>query len=156
MAEKLRSFDFDKPSEITSSDKRLYPWDQWFDGDIWKLTTGEDFGTHPLMMERIIRTRAVNRQAKVRLRHQPLHPGTNDPFGVIIIQRTDMTGPAEQRKAEAAERRRAKKVAATKEAEALLASKGITPINGAKVPRRSKVAAKAASKVPSKRPAKVA
>jgi hypothetical protein len=147
MAEKLRSFDFDKPSDITSSEKRLYPWDQWFDGDIWKLTEGEDFGTHPLMMERIIRTRAVNRGAKVRLRHQA--NGSDGPFGTIIIQRTDMLGPAEQKKADAAERRKAKKAAATAEAEALLASKGIKPING------RKVAAKA-TKVPSKRPVRAA
>lgn len=154
MAEKLRSFDFDKPSEITSSEKRLYPWDQWFDGDIWKLTAGEDFGTHPLMMERIIRTRAVNRGAKVRLRHQPLDPNSKDPFGVIVIQRTDVDGPAEQKKAEAAAKRKAKKEAAAAEAQALLTSKGITPVNGRKVSAKAKVI----GKVPSKRPvrAKVA
>lgn len=143
MAEKLRTFDFGKPSEITSSDKRLYPWEQWFDGDIWQLTEGDDFSTHPLMMERIIRTRAVNRHAKVRLRHQSLN---GDPFGVIIIQRTDIPGPAEQKRIDAATKRKAKKESAQQEAEALLASSGIKP--------RSK--ATAPSKVPTRRPVKVA
>jgi len=127
LAEKLRTFDFDKPSEITSSEKRSYPWEQWLDGDIWKLEQGEDFDTHPLMMERIVRTRAVTRKAKVRLRHQPSHPGNGDPFGVLVIQRTDVPGPAALKKAEAAAKRAAKKESATAEAEALLASKGIQP-----------------------------
>lgn len=127
MAEKLRTFDFEKPSELTSSEKIQYPWDQWLDGDIWQLTQGEDFMTHPLMMERIIRTRATTRQAKVRLRHLPINGDKDNPFGVIIIQRTDKDGPAEVRKAEAKAKREAKRAAAAAEAEALVTKAGIKP-----------------------------
>jgi hypothetical protein len=35
MAKKVDKFDFDKKSK--------YPWDEWFDGDIWVLEQGEDF-----------------------------------------------------------------------------------------------------------------
>ena len=155
MANKLRTFDFDTPSNITPpSDKVAYPWDEWLDGDIWQLEQGEDFETHPLMMERIIRTRATARGAKVRLRHQPGVNGLNgkarkpDPFGTIIMQRTDILGPAEaavEEKAKAAKRaenttkRANRKAAATKDAEETLAKAGIKPRKSAK---------------PSKRPAK--
>ena len=64
MARKLSSFDFSQKSTITPPDSsRRYPWDEWLDGDIWELTFGEDFDMHPLMMERIIRTRSTNRKA---------------------------------------------------------------------------------------------
>ena len=145
MAEKLRTFDFEKPSEITSSEKIQYPWDQWLDGDIWRLEHGVDFQTHPLMMERIIRTRATTRGAKVRLRHVPLHEGNGDPFGILIVQRKDKVGPAEAKKAEAKAKRDEKKAAAAREAEALVAKAGIKP---------NKVTPKKVSKVPSKRPVK--
>jgi len=159
MAEKLRTFDFDKPSELTSSEKIQYPWDQWLDGDIWQLTQGEDFMTHPLMMERIIRTRATTRQAKVRLRHQPLHEGNGDPFGILIIQRTDRIGPADAKKAEARAKREAKKAAAAAEAEQLLANSGIKTVkspakaatNG-KTPRIQHRTVKSVSKRPVRKP----
>jgi len=154
LAEKLRTFDFDKPSEITSSEKRNYPWEQWLDGDIWRLEQGEDFDTHPLMMERIVRTRAVTRGAKVRLRHQPSHPGNGDPFGMLVIQRTDIKGPAELKKAEAAAKRAAKKEAATAEAEELLASNGIKPKTPAKAAGATKTPVKHRRPMPSKRVAR--
>ena len=138
MAEKLRTFDFEKPSELTSSEKIQYPWDQWLDGDIWQLTQGEDFQTHPLMMERIIRTRATTRQAKVRLRHQPLNGDKANPFGMIIIQRTDKPGPADVKKAEAKAKRDAKKAAAAAEAEALLEKAGVKTVKpSAKTPSKN-------------------
>jgi hypothetical protein len=92
MATKIKTFDFDQPSTLTTTDKATYPWDLWFDGDIWEITWNEDFQTHPLMMERIIRTRATGRGAKVRLRHVPTN---GDPWGRIIVQRTDLVGPNE-------------------------------------------------------------
>ena len=91
MAERLLTFDFTKPSALTKADKAIYPWDEWLDGDIWKLTEGVDFLTHPLMMERIIRTRATTRRAKVQLRHQP--GGGSESFGVLVLQRTDVPRP---------------------------------------------------------------
>jgi hypothetical protein len=151
MAEKLTKFDFQKPSEITSTEKMPYPWTQWLDGDIWKLTAGEDFHTHPLMMERIIRTRATSRKARVRLRHQPLHTGNGDPFGIIIMQRTDLIGPNEAKKAEQQAKRQAKKANAEVEAQQLVAQ-----INGNKAkPSKRAVKNAVVSKVPtvpSKRP----
>jgi hypothetical protein len=104
MATKIKTFDFDQPSTLTTTDKATYPWDLWFDGDIWEIVWDEDFQTHPLMMERIIRTRATGRGAKVRLRHVPMN---GDPWGKIIIQRKDVVGPEEAKR----EERRAKSAA---------------------------------------------
>lgn len=130
MATKLRTFDFSQPSVITSpNEKAVYPWDEWLDGDIWQITEGDDFATHPLMMERIIRTRATARGAKVRLRHQPANGRKNgDPFGVIILQRTDVKGPAEAKKAEQAAKRAATKAEAEKAAAETLRKAGIKPV----------------------------
>lgn len=135
MAEKLSDFDWSTPSHLTKSDeKAVYPWDDWLDGDIWRLTRGEDFEPHPLMMERVIRTRASGRKhdpAKVRIRHLPLNGSkdTADPTGVIVLERTDKLGPkglesqtaaakkeqkAEARRKRDAERRAEKKAAAKK------------------------------------------
>ena len=116
MATKLNKFDFSVPSSITTTEKAVYPWDEWLDGDIWQIEQGEDFETHPLMMERIIRTRATARGAKVSLRHQA--NGNDDAFGVIIMQRTDIKGP----KAIAKEERTAKREKAKAEAAELVAN----------------------------------
>lgn len=70
--------------------KTNYPWGNWFDGQIWKLTHGEDFQCHPLMMERIIRTRATSKQAKVQVRHEDITGDPDNPFGVIVLQRTNL------------------------------------------------------------------
>ena len=137
MATKLKTFDFTKSSKLTEApeEKILYPWDEWFDGDIWQITYGEDFQTHPMMMERIIRTRATGKRAKVRVKHLPLN---GDATGVIVLQRHDVAGPNAQRKAEAAAKRAAKKASAEADAQATLAKAGI----------------KTLSKTPSKRPVK--
>lgn len=100
MATKLKEFDFSTPSNLTKADeKAVYPWDDWFDGDIWQLTHGEDFDPHPLMMERIIRTRATGRKAKVKIRHLPLHAKSNgnDPTGIIVMERSDVVGPEQEK-----------------------------------------------------------
>lgn len=104
MATKLKSFDFTAPSKLTTSDKATYPWDEWLDGDIWELTHGEDFEGHPLMMERIIRTRATGRKAKINLRHVPMN---GEPWGVIVVQRNDAEGPEAFKKRQANEKRQA-------------------------------------------------
>lgn len=160
MAEKLRTFDWSKASNITpeGQEKVVYPWEEWLDGDIWQLTHGEDFETPPLMMERIIRTRATARGAKVRLRHQPLASGNGDPFGVIILQRTDVKGPAESKKAAQAQARADKKAAVAKEAEAFVRNAGIKPVKKAAAKNGVKSVAKRPSKAVkhavSKRPAR--
>ena len=136
MAERLRSFDFTAQSAITSAESKgrnRYPWDEWFDGDIWKITRGEDFDAEPLMMERIIRTRASNKnhRAKVTLRHLP---ALNGDAPAIVLQRTDIPGPSASKKAEQRERRQAKKMAAEQAAQETLAKAGIAPakVNGVK------------------------
>ena len=151
MAERLQSFDFTAQSAITATENKgrnRYPWDEWFDGDIWKITQGEDFTTSPLMMERIIRTRASNKdhRAKVTMRHLP---ADNGEMPSIVLQRLDVPSPtaAALKKAERAEKRAAKKAALEAEALATLAAAGIAPApkngtNGVK---------KAVSKRPAKR-----
>lgn len=102
MARKLEEFDFGPQSRLTNGDKAVYPWDEWFDGDIWEITYGKDFvgGGGPLMMERIIRSHASSHEATVTLRHQALEGGPG--MGVIVFQRTDIEGPeARQRRLEA-------------------------------------------------------
>ncbi len=144
MATRLKSFDFEAPSTLTTTEKATYPWEDWFDGDVWQIQAGEDFTTHPLMMERIIRTRASSKshKAKVTLRHQPLD---GDQWGIIIMQRTDIVGPTEQKKRDAATKRQEKKAAAAREAEDI--------VKDLKPPAK-KVAAKNTKATPSKRVAK--
>jgi len=152
MATKIKTFDWSQPSAITTpSEKAVYPWDEWLDGDIWQLQQDDDFDTHPLMMERIIRTRATARGAKVRLRHQPVNG--QSPFGVIILQRTDVKGPAEARKAEQAANRAAKKAEAEKAAAKTLKDAGIKPVKKAAAKANGNGAVK---KAVSKRPHKPA
>ena len=93
MSERLTTYDFSKSSIITSTERMNYPWDEWFDGSIWRIEQGVDFKTHPLMMERIIRTRATARKAKIVIRHEPRTAGDHDPFGYIVFQRTDIPQP---------------------------------------------------------------
>lgn len=118
MAETLKKYDWDQPSHLTKTEKATYPWDEWLDGNIWKLTQGEDFFPHPLMMERIIRTRATGRGAKIRMRHEAASdsPRSKNPFGIIILQRTDTptNGKAPAEKAKAASKAPAKKATPAK------------------------------------------
>lgn len=117
MATKLQDFDFGPQSRLTNGDKAVYPWDDWFDGDIWSIKMGEDFEGTPLMMERIIRSRAVSREAKVTLRHQSADGGPG--MGVIVFQRTDIEGPeAKQRRLDAAAAKRAAKKASVEPSKA--------------------------------------
>src|SRR5262245_12280937 len=111
MATRLKTFDFSQVSKLTIADKASYPWDDWFDGDIWELKQGEDFEGHPLMMERIIRTRATGKKAKITMRHIPEN---GDPWGTIVLQRTDVLGPAESKRRAATEKRAATRAANAK------------------------------------------
>ena len=109
MATKLKDFDFTHQSKLTpSGGKDSYPWDEWFDGDIWQITYGEDFDSHPLMMERIIRTRIVGREGKVTLRHVGVG---DEPWGIIVLRRSDIEGPQMKKRREANENRSAKRAA---------------------------------------------
>ena len=84
MSERLTEYDFTEASQITKSERRNYPWNEWFDGSIWRLTWGVDFDTHPLMMERVIRTRATSRKIKLSIRHEG---DDSNPFQHIVLQR---------------------------------------------------------------------
>lgn len=83
MAERLTEYDFKQSSHITKTERRNYPWHEWFDGSIWRLTWGVDFDTHPLMMERVIRTRATSRKIKLSIRHEG---DDTNPFQHIVMQ----------------------------------------------------------------------
>ena len=104
MAEVLKEFDWDA-APSSNLPKPTYHWEDWFNGDIWMLTQGQDFYGHPLMMERITRTRATTRDATIRLRHVGVN---DDRYGKLVLQRVDIIGPTEAKKAE----RRAKSAAA--------------------------------------------
>jgi hypothetical protein len=64
----LESFDFTQPSTKRPRSKS-YPWGTWFSGEIWELVYGEDFTVDPLLMERMIRTRASPQRLSVNIRH---------------------------------------------------------------------------------------
>ena len=104
MAQKLKQYDFGPQSKLTTGKKADYPWEDWFDGDIWQIQMGDDFEGNPLMMERIIRSRAVSRDAKVTLRHVGLTPESYG-MGIIVFQRTDIEGPETRKRREANEKR---------------------------------------------------
>lgn len=48
----------------------LYPWDQWFDGQIWKCVHGEDFQCKPKSFEIGARFAAIRRGVKVVIRRR--------------------------------------------------------------------------------------
>lgn len=135
MAQRLHKFDWSKSSTITprTDEKAAYPWTDWFDGDIWKITQGVDFDRETLMMERIIRTRAVNHKAKVQVRHLPDEKA-------IVFQRTDIEGPRSQALAERRAKRATKRASADAEAAELVRNLSRKGVNG----RRSKTPTKVA------------
>ena len=148
MSRKLKSYDFTQPSSLTMADKAVYPWDEWFDGDIWELTAGEDFQGHPLMMERIIRTRATGKHARVSLRHIPMN---GEPWGKIVLQRTDVQGPEQVKRQSTAQKRAATRAANKNGNGSKAPAKAVTKLAPAK-----KVAKANGERIVSKRPAKKA
>jgi hypothetical protein len=133
MATKLKDFDFTHQSKLTpSGGKDSYPWDDWFDGDIWQITYGEDFDSHPLMMERIIRTRIVGRAGKVTLRHVGVG---DEPWGIIVLRRSDIEGPQMKKRRESNENR------ATKRAAKKATSAEVSSVEGVKHPAVNKAPA---------------
>jgi hypothetical protein len=93
MAHRLSNFDFTEPERAKERDR--YPWGEWFDGSIWYLEHDTDFKRiHPLVMERMVRTRASTNGYLVRIRH--LRGGTSangDEYGVLVIQATPKGQP---------------------------------------------------------------
>lgn len=92
MAEVITAFDPEVPVEHDR--QRKYPWDQWFDGQIWRLTPGVDFENHPLVIERQIRTRASARKVAVHIQHGP-------DYAYLNIQATARPEPSHAEKVQA-------------------------------------------------------
>lgn len=69
MAEILPIYDWTHASaHITNARSKAYPWDEWLDGQIRKLSRGEDFDGPAMSVERVIRTSANRRGIRVRIR----------------------------------------------------------------------------------------
>lgn len=45
-----------------------YPWEQWFDGQLWELTKGADFKTEPASFRSAAFLQAKRRDIKLRTR----------------------------------------------------------------------------------------
>jgi hypothetical protein len=48
----------------------LYPWDEWFDGNFWRLIQGEDFDCSIRSMEHQLRKKAVSKGLKVSVNQE--------------------------------------------------------------------------------------
>jgi hypothetical protein len=59
-----------------------YPWDEWFDGQMWKLRRGEDFDVMPSAFRSAISMAASRRRVKVTTRIRE---------DVVFLQRLDET-----------------------------------------------------------------
>ena len=62
MAEVLEDFDF------TRSGRGQHPWDEWFNGKVWKLTRGEDFQGATKNFRITAYTAAKERNLKIQTR----------------------------------------------------------------------------------------
>lgn len=85
---------FDPEVPVEHDRQRKYPWDQWFDGQIWRLTPGVDFENHPLVIERQIRTRASARKVAVHIQHGP-------DYAYLNIQATARPEPSNEQQLQA-------------------------------------------------------
>jgi hypothetical protein len=56
MAKNLKSYEF-----ASGGGRQKYPWEQWFNGDIWELTDGDDFQCNIATMRM-----QTHKQAKAR------------------------------------------------------------------------------------------
>lgn len=88
MAQRLLSYDWSRPNK-SGTKVAAYPWQEWFDGSIWRIEHGVDFHIHPLMMERVLRTKTTTCKGNIVVRHESM-TGERGGMGVIIFQRTDL------------------------------------------------------------------
>lgn len=63
MAEKLDAFTFAGAGRRSS----FYPWSTWFDGNIWKLKQGTDFGPNPGSFRVTIKSAAKREGKRVKV-----------------------------------------------------------------------------------------
>ena len=61
MAQKLEAYTFPKPGPVCK-----YPFDDWLDGGIWKLTSPEDFSVRPSSLRTNLFRQAGIRGGRVR------------------------------------------------------------------------------------------
>ena len=61
MAKVLKEFAFQRPGVS------LYPWHDWFDGQIWELTHGKDFNCVVVNFRSAVYVEAKRRGKKVRI-----------------------------------------------------------------------------------------
>lgn len=66
MAEVVGTFD----QKIVSGKRGIYPWDEWLDGRIWKLTKGVDFQCKLDSFRMACVYAAANRGVKLRLQRR--------------------------------------------------------------------------------------
>jgi hypothetical protein len=67
------------PSQI----EERYPYDEWFDGDVWRLKMYEDFYVHPGSMQSAVYQAARKRGLKVRTHI----PTTEDALYIQVIKK---------------------------------------------------------------------
>ncbi len=76
MSEILESYNF-----TSSGRKSIYPYDEWFDGQIWKLTKGFDFECQPNSLRQAF-YKAANRKG-IRIHVSLLANGD------VVVQRSE-------------------------------------------------------------------
>lgn len=91
MGEVVTAFEDTNQDAPRTGRTRKYPWDQWFDGQIWKITHGvnADFQISPAMMERVIRTRASRWNKTARVQHGTEHVGKDFGREYLLFQALD-------------------------------------------------------------------
>lgn len=88
MAEVLNDFVF-----AARKRPRQYPWDEWFDGQVWMVTQGEDFDMTLKNFRSFAYDHAKQRGVKIRTRTIAKPDGDQAPY--IIMQAFPIDEPAD-------------------------------------------------------------
>ena len=64
MAEILEDHEWNMPGKKRDA----YPWNEWTDGRIWKITRGEDFAVKFGSMQSMLRNKYINRDPTLKVR----------------------------------------------------------------------------------------
>jgi hypothetical protein len=57
----------DQFPDRTFAGRRYYPWDEWLDSSVWRLTVGQDFMAKPMSMAHMARIAAKARGKRCRV-----------------------------------------------------------------------------------------